>query len=1033
MRTIFVLLISIFFGVITLQAQKTNQYKDPYAEFQRAQDLFTKKLYGPAFHSYEQVFDATLYDSEGILHTDASYYKALCAIELFHNDAAFLMTEFIENHQGNAKLGFAYFQLGKHLFYKRNYKEAQNWFEKVDARDLTEKELNEYYFKNGYSAFVNNDFQNARTNLFQIINSSSKYSGPANYYYAHIAYEEKDYNTALISLEKIENSPNFSMIVPYYKTHIYYKQKRYQDVIDYAPGLLSNANPKRAPEIAGIIGKAYFEQKKYKEAAAYLEKYMEHTPRKVTRDENYMLGISYYKTGNFEKSISYLEKTTALDDSMSQNAYYHIGDCCIKTQEKQFARNAFYFSYKLNFDKKITEDALFQYAKLSYELSIDPFTEAIRAFERLLVEFPNTEKKQQVYEYLVELYLNTKNFEAALKAIENSNLDDLKMQMVYQKITYFRGVELIIANQFKEAIALFERSIQYPYNDTILSMAFYWKAEAHYQIKEYDQAIRDNNRFLRLSGSVLLNVFNMAHYNIGYAYFQQKKYPEAANAFRKFVQKKENEPKKIIADAYNRIADSYFIEKQYSEAKNYYQQAYNLRIIDDDYALFQKSLALGALGSNPEKIKTLEKFLFDFPTSTYRDDALYELGNTYFTEKHKEKSLDAFKKLVLLYPESSYIKKTLLQTGLIHYNSGNNTEAIKTLKQVVEKYPGTAESREALSSLRNIYMEMDQVDEYFKYAEGVSFSNVTKSEQDSLLFLAAENHYLDGNCDKALSALSAYTARFSDGIFAIHANYYMGICYMKSEDFEKAVNCFSFVTSKPKNKFSESALLNIAELSFMLQQYEQAAVHFEKLSRIAEYPSNRNKALIGAANSFLHLDHYEKCITYAEKILTAEKPTEHQTIQAHLLIATCAFKQENFDLAEREYNMVKKISQGIEAAEAAFFAALIQHKKENFDAAENMVFELIKQYPSYQDWLARAFILLADNYEKKGNIFQAKHTLQSIIDNYSGDNEIKKEAKMKLFLLTEQETKDQNEPDTNEVVIPYEKIENENHEQFEEF
>ena len=39
--------------------------------------------------------------------------------------------------------------------------------------------------------------------------------------------------------------------------------------------------------------------------------------------------------------------------------------------------------------------------------------------------------------------------------------------------------------------------------------------------------------------------------------------------------------------------------------------------------------------------------------------------------------------------------------------------------------------------------------------------------------------------------------------------------------------------------------------------------------------------------------------------------------------------------------------------------------------------------------MAKAFILLADNYLKTGNIHQAKYTLKSIIDNYDGVDLIK--------------------------------------------
>ncbi len=52
-------------------------------------------------------------------------------------------------------------------------------------------------------------------------------------------------------------------------------------------------------------------------------------------------------------------------------------------------------------------------------------------------------------------------------------------------------------------------------------------------------------------------------------------------------------------------------------------------------------------------------------------------------------------------------------------------------------------------------------------------------------------------------------------------------------------------------------------------------------------------------------------------------------------------------------------------------------------------FEFIDEFSSYDYWLAKSFILLADIYTITGDLFQAKQTLQSIIDNYEGAELVK--------------------------------------------
>ena len=57
--------------------------------------------------------------------------------------------------------------------------------------------------------------------------------------------------------------------------------------------------------------------------------------------------------------------------------------------------------------------------------------------------------------------------------------------------------------------------------------------------------------------------------------------------------------------------------------------------------------------------------------------------------------------------------------------------------------------------------------------------------------------------------------------------------------------------------------------------------------------------------------------------------------------------------------------------------------------------------PSHDYWVAKTYILIADNYIGMKDIFQAKSTLQSIIENYEvEDDDILNIAKEKLKKLT---------------------------------
>jgi hypothetical protein len=66
--------------------------------------------------------------------------------------------------------------------------------------------------------------------------------------------------------------------------------------------------------------------------------------------------------------------------------------------------------------------------------------------------------------------------------------------------------------------------------------------------------------------------------------------------------------------------------------------------------------------------------------------------------------------------------------------------------------------------------------------------------------------------------------------------------------------------------------------------------------------------------------------------------------------------------------------------------------------AEERVHTLQEKFAAYDYWVAKGFILLSDVFVKNGNEFQARQTLQSVLDNYKGP-ELGAIAKEKLDSL----------------------------------
>ena len=85
--------------------------------------------------------------------------------------------------------------------------------------------------------------------------------------------------------------------------------------------------------------------------------------------------------------------------------------------------------------------------------------------------------------------------------------------------------------------------------------------------------------------------------------------------------------------------------------------------------------------------------------------------------------------------------------------------------------------------------------------------------------------------------------------------------------------------------------------------------------------------------------------------------------------------------------------------------ALMEYNNKNLDESEKIIKAFAKN-PTDEYYLAKSFILWADIFAERGNEFQAKQTLKSIIDNYDNE-EVVKEAQDKYDALEKKQMEQQ--------------------------
>jgi len=988
--------------IIQVSSQVPFTGKEMGSEFNRGMELFNKEKYPAAIRLFDS-FAKSDDRSNLIMVAEAEYYSAIAALKLFNPDAEYRMIMFISTHPESPGINEARLSLGDYFYQNKNYRKAVTYYESVNRQELKADKLAEYFFRLGYSLYIKGDKSRALLMFSEIKDIDTEYTPPAVYYFSQIAYEQKMYQTAMDGFMRLKEDETFGGIVPFYIVQILYLQKDYDGILSIAPDLLNSAGKERAVELYRFIGDAYYNKENYKEALPYLEKYS--TGAKTSaREDKYQLGYCYYKTGEIDKAIKIFLEIGARSDLQSQNIWNLLGDCYLQKGDKKRSQFAFGEASKLNYDKKIKEESLFNYAKLTYETSYSPFGETIAAFQEYIDLYPGSERIQEAYDYLVATFLQVKNYKAALSSLDKIRNKDSRLEEAYQRVAFFRGLELFKNLEIEASIDMFDKSLKYEkYNRSIRARAIYWRGEAWYRLAHYDKAKNDYELFMGIPGSMLLSEYNLVRYNLGYALFNLKDYTNALNHLKTFEAGVTNVRPEVLADAKNRIADCYYITTNYSMAVSYYDKAIEYGKLDADYAMFQKGFSLGLMNNGRGKVEVLSSLLLNYPTSSYVPNAIFERGRAYLVLEDYRKGEADFNTIISTYQTSPFVPRAIVQLGLLYYNLGENDKAISQYKKVIGNFKSTPEARYAMTGLRNTYVDINDVEAYFTYIKTLDgYGDINMAEKDSLLYTSGENLYITGKYDKATEVFKSYLNEFPNGSFRQNAQYYLAECLKSAGKNDEALKLYIEVSGEPNNQFLEQSLIAASAILFDKEDYNASFDYYERLEKVAGNAGNIYIALKGQLRSAYQAGDARKTIIAAGKINNSVNIPEELVREATFMSAKANYSLNNFEEALSDFRKVATEVTSVEGAESKFRVAELLYKKNLAAESEKIISEFTDQQTPHQYWMARMFLLLADISIKKGDTLQARATLQSLKDYYSIDNDgILDEVKAKLDSLNE--------------------------------
>jgi tetratricopeptide (TPR) repeat protein len=992
----------LFVFFFNVSAQQSKIYTDDLRTYYQAIDLYQEDQYTAAQRLFEKVKQDT---TDEIVKGNASYYIANCAVRLNQRNADALIEQFVDEYPASTKRNSAIIDVAHYYFDNGRYNLASKWYERVDVSTLSRKQMNRYNFNTGYTLVQGKRYEEAKPFLNRV-SDTKEYGSKAKYYLGYIAYEGNDLQEASDLFDEVGGeSPEEDEKLSYYQADLNYKLGNFDKAIELSEKQLPKSTRAEQSELNRIIGQSLFNQEKYVEALAYLEKY-EGTRGKWNNNDYYQLGYVYYKQNDFEKAIETFNKIIDGENQTAQNAYYHLGQSYIKLGRSEDAINAFKKASEMNLDPKIQEDAAYNYAKLSYENG-NPYDSVPAVILNYLETYPENTKKEEMRTYLIDSYFSSKNYKEAMELLEDGRIKG--NENVYGKVALYQGLTDFTNGDHIQSNTTLDKAINYLTDPVLKKKAIFWKAENFYQLNDFANAL--TNFKAAKAMTVAIEEDDLLNYDMGYTLFKLKEYDQAIEVFTAFTQQSGLDQTRLN-DAYLRIGDANYVTKKYWPAMEAYNKSIETGGYNSDYAAFQKAISYGFVDKMDRKIEELQSFIKNYRTSKYRDDVIYELGNTLINDGKVADGIKAYEQLIAEFPTSSYTSKAMMRKGLQLYNDNDLERSLQVFKTVASSYSGTPQATQAISSARQVYIDLGKTNEYANWVRNLEGVEITDNELDDTAYESAEQPFVKGDMTGTITGMTAYLAQFPKGKYALKAHFYLAQAQFSENLKEESIVHYQYVINKDRNEFTEQSLARVSEIYLNIPDFKKAIPVLKQLEALADFPQNVIYAQSNLMKAYYETSYYDQALAYANKVLADPGVNANVKSDAEIIIARSAWKKGDQEAARTAYETVRNTAKGSLAAEATFYKAYFENKEGNHDEAIATLNGLTKNFGSYKLWSSKGLVIMAKSYYAKGEALNATTILDAVIERYIQYPEVVAAAKAQLQNIKTEEAK------TNSSIVP---------------
>ena len=956
------------------------------------------RLHENGMHSRSRIVFESMAQESAM--TDPEGYAILSDVIMNVPAYEYRMDRFMNENPHSVLIPQLLYRHALNLFDAQRYMETGDLLDRVSPTEIDRSQVDEYLFKKAYCELERGDVDRALLRFVELEKRPvSDYTAPAKYSIAYINYEKKNFAEALAWFEKAASDARFTEMSNFFIMECRFMMKDYNFVAKNGDAMYNGVPEDRKPHLARIISESWLVLGNADQARRYYELTASIDGQPKTRADWFYSGSVLYAVKDYAGAIESFNNMEMRADSLGQIANYHLGYSYIQTKNKVAALTAFKDASSAPYDQAISEDAYFNWAKLAFDINNDP-----SVFQNYMKRYSDRDKDDKIYSYMAVAALHNRDYAGAVDAYGMIDELDDDMRANYMKANYLRANQLVLSGSYRLAIPCLKVAAYYSDKASRFNqLTRFWLAESYYRNDQFKQSREQYVELYNQSALYRQPESYLIPYNIAYCFFKEGDY---ANARKWFVSYLDGSDVKYRKDALERVGDCYFVAKDYKNACTSYdlvvRDFYN---VDDIYPYYQAALSYGLAGNQDRKIKLLSKALDAQPTVQFYPEALYELGRAYVVKEDDDNALACFKQLSETARDTTFVAKAYIELGSILRNQSQFNEAMVYYKSVVEDMPLSGYAEDALAAIESIYQTKNEPEAYLQYIESIGKgATKTADEKEKMIFNAAEQNYLSGNYQKALTSLQSYLEKYPAGKYAFNAEFYIAESYKNLGKYEQACDSYEKVIAEGSGSFVELSMLNFSELSYKLERWDDAFGGYSALYSSARFENNKILAVEGMMRSAFKGHKWAEAIKNADHVLFESRISDDVKREAEYI------KAKSFMATSRRSEalvIMEKLSADVSdayGAEAAYVLILDCYDKAEFTEVENKVYAFADAGSGQTYWLAKSFIVLGDSFVDRDELAQAKATFESVRDGYkpSGSaDDVLDNVRMRLTKLQE--------------------------------